>query len=199
MAGSQVVLGVDASWSGDSTGIVGCTIPEQLESGELGVPHLFRVASWEKPKDAQGWRIPVAEVEQAIRLSAEHLRVVEVACDPYRFERSMTVLADEGYPMTEFPTNSLARMVPACQSFADAVLDGRLTHDGDPALSRHIGNAKVKTDHRGPRIVKQHKASTDFIDLAVCAVIAHARALARAVEGEAPELDYFSLDDFLED
>lgn len=199
MAGSQVVLGVDASWSGDSTGIVGCTVPEPIpDSDEWTRPHLFRVALWEKPQDATGWRIPSAEVEHAIRLAASELRVVEVACDPFRFERSMEELAAEGLPMTEFRTNELARMVPACQGFSDAVLDGRLTHDGDPALARHVENAKVKVDQRGPRIVKQHKASTAYIDLAVCAVIAHARAVARAAVAE-PDVDYHALDDFLED
>jgi phage terminase large subunit-like protein len=188
------VLGVDASWSGDSTGIVGCTVPED----ENDRPHLFVVACWEKPADAQGWRIPTAEVEATIRAACELLPVVEVACDPFRFERSMQTLADEGLPMVEFRTNSLERMVPACQGFADAVLDGRLTHDGDPRLARHVANARVKVDQRGPRIVKAYKASTAFIDLAVCGVIAHARAVARAAVAEVTP-EYHALDDYLDD
>ena len=51
-----------------------------------------------------------------------------------------------------------------------------LTHSGDPDLARHVGNAVVKNDSRGHRIVKEHKDSTRRIDLAVAAVMAFAAA-----------------------
>jgi hypothetical protein len=44
----------------------------------------------------------------------------------------------------------------------------------DPDLVRHVGNAIVKNDSRGHRIVKEHKDSTRRIDLAVAAVMARA-------------------------
>jgi phage terminase large subunit-like protein len=47
-----------------------------------------------------------------------------------------------------------------------------LAHSGDPDLARHVGNAVVKNDSRGHRIVKEHKDSTRRIDLAVAAVMA---------------------------
>jgi hypothetical protein len=53
-----------------------------------------------------------------------------------------------------------------------AVRGGRaqpgLTHSGHPDLARHVGNAVVKNDSRGHRIVKEHKDSARPIDLAVC-------------------------------
>jgi phage terminase large subunit-like protein len=67
-------------------------------------------------------------------------------------------------------------MTPATQRFAEAVLNQTLTHSGNPDLTRHIGNAVVKVDSRGTRIHKEHKHSTRRIDLAVAAVMAHARA-----------------------
>ncbi len=51
-----------------------------------------------------------------------------------------------------------------------------LTHDGDARLARHIGNCVVRVDSRGTRLAKEHKHSTRRIDLAVAAVMAHARA-----------------------
>jgi hypothetical protein len=51
-----------------------------------------------------------------------------------------------------------------------------LTHSGDPDLARHVGNAVVRNDSRGHRIVKEHKDSTRRIDLAVAAVMAFATA-----------------------
>ena len=77
----------------------------------------------------------------------------------------------------EFPTNALTRIVPACQEFYTAVIDGTLTHDGDQRLALHVGNAVVKQDQHGPRIVKESRSSARKIDLAVAAVVAHNRAL----------------------
>ena len=99
----------------------------------------------------------------------------------------MEALEDEGWPIVEWPTTSPARMVPACAKFYDAVMERRVTHDGDPRLARHIGHCILKTDGKGPRIVKEHKMSPRKIDLAVCAVVAHDRATA-AVEAESAPL-----------
>lgn len=189
-AGDPVVLGFDGSWSGDSTGIVGCTIPHTTRPK----PYLFVVASWEKPKKAQDWRVPVLQVEDVIRQACTHLNVREVACDPFRFERSLETLEQEGLPIVEFRTNDLRRIIPACQTFQDAVLDEMLAHDGDPRLARHVTNAVVKTDNKGPRIVKESKGSTRYIDLSVAAVIALYRAL--QMEAEAPQPRVYDLEDY---
>lgn len=165
-----VVLGFDGSWSNDSTALVGCTIGPR--------PYVFVVDSWEIGPDRD--RIDTDEVAEAIRAATKRYRVREVACDPYRWQDVLNRLLSEGLPIVEFPTNSLARMVPACQEFYTAVIEAGLAHDGDPRLARHIDNAVVKTDRHGPRIVKESKSSKRKIDLAVAAVIAHNRALALA-------------------
>jgi phage terminase large subunit-like protein len=51
-----------------------------------------------------------------------------------------------------------------------------VTHSGDARLARHVGNAVLKEDSRGTRLAKVHKHTTRRIDLAVAAVMAHARA-----------------------
>lgn len=169
--GTPIVLGFDGSYSGDSTALVGCTI----EDG-----HVFVVAAWERmDSDDPEWRVPIAEVESEIIAACERWEVHEVACDPFRWQRSMEALADRGVPIVEYPTSHPARMVPACAAFYDAVMDGRLTHDGDPRLARHVANAVLKRDAKGPRITKEHKSSSRKIDLAVAAVIAYDRARVR--------------------
>jgi phage terminase large subunit-like protein len=99
-----------------------------------------------------------------------------LAFDPARFQDFFARLEAEGLPVIEWPTNSLARMVPACQDFYSAVLARELTHDGDPRLASHVANAVLKEDRHGPRIVKEAKSSPRKIDLAVCAVGAFAEA-----------------------
>ncbi len=165
----DVILMADGSWSGDSTGIIGCTVEER--------PHMFVLDVWEKPEDSNDWRVPVADVEDALRVAARDLPCVEVGMDPYRWQRSMQVLEDDGLPMLEYPMGSVERMVKAWKAFYDAVLDGTFTHDGDPRLARHVEAMVLKIDARGARPTKEHKASTRHIDLGVCAVAGLERAV----------------------
>lgn len=177
--GETVVLGFDGSYSGDSTALVGCT----LEG------HVFVVDAWERAdSDDREWRVDIAEVEYAIREACRRWHVVEVACDPFRWQRSMQVLEEDDLPIVEWPTGSPARMVPACATFYDAVMDEKLTHDGDPRLIRHVDNAVLKVDAKGPRIVKDHRGSPRKIDLAVAAVVAYDRAMWHSGQAEEGDL-----------
>ena len=174
------IIGFDGSFSGDSTVLVGATVEEQ--------PQVFLIRAWEKDiqiHDDQ-WRVDILEVENTIREYVKaNPRIKEIACDPYRWSRSMEILQDEGYPIVEYPSTNARRMVPACARFADAVLDGNMIHDGDPLLARHLSNAVVKVDNLGPRIVKENRNSNRRIDAAVAAVIAFDRATVSRIEPEA--------------
>ncbi|WP_410576626.1 terminase large subunit domain-containing protein [Amycolatopsis sp. lyj-108] len=165
--GDEIVAFVDAAWKGDSTGIVGVRLSD-LHAEVLG--------HWEAPPDDPHWRTPLGEVKQRIRDICGIYRVAEVPGDPYRWEVAMQELAEEGLPVVEFPTNSLARMVPATQSAYEVITEGRMTHSGDPALARHLANAVVREDTRGPRIHKETAGSKRKIDLAVCLIGALHRA-----------------------
>ena len=169
-----VVLGFDGSFSGDATALIGCTVEEN--------PYVWVIEVWEKgPGDPDEWRVPITEVESRIMQACGELDVLEVACDPYRWARSMEALGDAGVPISEYASSSPARMVPASAKFYDAVMSGTMQHDGDPVLRRHIGNCAVKTDRLGPRIVKEHRQSSRRIDAAVAAVIAFDRATSRSI------------------
>jgi phage terminase large subunit-like protein len=165
--GAEVVLGFDGSFSGDCTALVAVTVADR--------PHVHLVQLWEAPEGTRDWRVPVVEVEDAIRAGCRRWRVVEVAADPYRWQRSLELLDADGIPVGEFP-QSPARMGPATARFYAAVVDRLLSHDGSPALARHVANAILKQDSRGARLAKEHKDSRRRIDAAVAAVMAHDRA-----------------------
>lgn len=181
-----VVLMGDGSWSGDSTGVIALTCEE--------VPHLWVVDLWERPRDARDWRVPVAEVEDCLRSAAKSLKVAEVGMDPYRWQRSISVLEDEGLPMIEYPMGSITRMVSAWKLFYDAVMDGGLTHSGDVRLARHVSNMVLKIDGRGARPTKDSKVSERHIDLGVCAVAGLERALWTAMHGTSEDVDPVAAD-----
>jgi hypothetical protein len=56
------------------------------------------------------------------------------------------------------------------------VANKTISHDGNPALARHLDNAQLKTDSRGSRLIKDAKGSPRKIDLAVATVMAVERA-----------------------
>jgi phage terminase large subunit-like protein len=161
---ADVVLGFDGSFNNDSTALIAVSIED--------VPHVEVVACWERPFDADdSWRVPIADVEDAIRDACRRFTVAEVLCDPFRWARTIQTLEDEGLPMVEFPQTP-SRMMPATQRFYEAVLNGGLTQSGDARLNRHIDNCTLKVDARGARLAKDQRNSPRKIDLAVAAVMA---------------------------
>lgn len=167
--GSEIVIGFDGSFNNDSTAVIGCTTSEK--------PHLFVIGLWERPSNRnEDWQVPIVEVEQAIIGAAARWKVREIACDPYRWQRSMEVL-DEVLPgrVVEFP-QSPQRMSPATMRFYSMSVDGLLSHDGHPGLSRHVSNCTIKIDQRGSRVAKENRFSSRKIDAAVAAIIALDRA-----------------------
>ena len=165
------VLFLDGSWSGDSTGVVGCT----RDAFEFVVTHHEKT-----PFDGSDWRIPVNSVKEDIR-QAFAAGARALLLDPYRWQQTAADLVDEGFPVIEWPTGALPRIIPAWKDYYAAIMDGELSHDGNRALIRHHDNMTLKVDSKGTRPVKEHATSTKHIDLAICAIGAYTN---RAVEVE---------------
>lgn len=164
-----VIVGFDGSFSGDSTALVGVTIE--------AVPRVWLIKAWEKqPADTDDWRVDIGEVEATIMDTCRDYNVVEVVCDPFRWQRSMQELEAVGVPIIEYNSSSPSRMVPATAKMYDAVMSDGVRHDHNPTLARHMDNCVIKTDRLGPRITKEHRASPRKIDAAVALVMAFDRA-----------------------
>lgn len=158
------VLGLDGSATGDVTALVAVSVEE--------TPRVEVIDYWQP---TEGNPVPVLDVEEAIRSACRQRQVVSVVADPFRWQRSLQVLAGEGFPVLEF-LQTPGRLMPATNSFYEAVANGALTHDGSEVLALHISHAIVKTDSRGTRIVKDFKKSPRRIDLAMAAIMAFDRA-----------------------
>lgn len=167
--GAEVVVAFDGSFSGDSTALLLATVSTK--------PHFDVLALWEGSDDS--FRVPIQEVEDTIRDACRRFNVVEVVADPFRWARSLQILASEGVPVVEFNQNP-ARLTPATTDLYQAAVNGELTHSGNPDLARHVTNATVAEDARGVRLAKENRNSRRRIDLAACAVMAHSRATWRA-------------------
>lgn len=167
--GAEVALGFDGSFDEDATAVVAVSIGEN--------PHMQVVEVWERPEGNRDWRVPIEDVEEEIRLACKRWRVKELTADPYRWERSLQILQGErvAAEVTEFPQRP-ARMIPATTRFFEAVVNGTLTHDGNPILRRHVSNAVLKVTSQGGHLTKDAKTSPRKIDSAVAAVMAYDRA-----------------------
>lgn len=164
-----VVLGFDGSRTGDTTALVATTIDIEPVVRVLGL--------WEKPSDDVdgSWRVPRGEVKDVIRQACRDYLVREIAWDEFLWLDAAEELEDEGLPVVVFP-QTLQRMGPATQRFYEMVTNRKLEHDGDQRLTRHLGNAQLKTDSRGSRLAKDARNSPRKIDLAVAMVMAVDRA-----------------------
>lgn len=163
-AGTRVWIGFDGSKSRDSTALWGCTAEG----------HVFKIAVWERDQRVPEWTVPRNKVDEAVDRAFHTWDVALMQCDPPRWERELEDWS-ERYPgrVLAFDTAVSDRMAPAVGRFHDAVMDDKLTHDGDAVLTRHIGNARVKETRWGLVIEKEHKDSPRRIDAAVAAVLAH--------------------------
>lgn len=169
--GDRVVLALDGSFNDDSTAVVAVSVGLR--------PHIEVIGLWEQPERDPEWRVPVAEVEDAIRDACRRWQVVEVAADPFRWTRSMQALASEGVPIVEHPQTA-PRMAPATVGLRDAIVNREITHDGHERLAVHVANAVLRDDRRGVRLTKVSKFSRRRIDAAVATVMAHSRAMFHA-------------------
>ena len=180
----EVIVGFDGSFSGDSTALVGVTVEP--------VPRVWLIKAWEKQQgDTDDWRVDIGDVELKIIETCRDYNVIEVVCDPYRWQRSMQELEAMGLPIVEYNSSSPARMVPATAKTYDAVMSEKILHDGNPILARHLNNCVVKTDRLGPRITKEHRNSPRKIDAAVAFVMAFDRATWVREQEPAPVLPNF--------
>lgn len=172
--GEKVVLGFDGSYRRDATALVGCTLDG----------HLFVVDVWERPESASPeWKVPRTKVDKSVADAMERWDVVELACDPPGWHAEMDAWADRyGEVVVEFPTNVRSRMAPACDRFRTGVIEGGLTHDGDPRLVRHVSHAVAAETPQGTIITKEAKDSPRKIDAAVAAVVAYERAMWHATK-----------------
>lgn len=166
--GERVVLGFDGSASGDSTALVAVTMDF----------HVVPIKVWANPK-RPGWRVPRGEVSNAVADCFARFDVVELAADPWGWRSE---LEDWGKQhgerrVVEYNTGYRARMGPATDRLYAAIMDGSMTHDGDPVLAEHVRNTVATQTAVGAIVSKDKKNSPRKIDATVAMIAAFDRAV----------------------
>jgi phage terminase large subunit-like protein len=170
--GDLITLGFDGAVSDDATGLVATHVP----SG-----HQWVVGVWECPPGRDDWKVPVGEVDAAVRATFEQYDVWRFYADPYWWQPSIAIwqgLFDEKR-VIPWDTTNRKQMAYALDSFRSAMAEGILSHDDDPTFQRHIANAR-RAELKGWRneegkalwlIRKERPDSPQKIDLAMAAVL----------------------------
>ena len=170
--------------SSGGASLIGCT-----EDAHLFVELLIE----REESDGPDWRVPRAEVHEAVAATFAKYEVVRMHVDPFgwRDEAAEWSATYGEQVVLEFPTNSVRRFGPAVDRFRAAVTEGRIRHEGDDDLTAHVVAARL---HRSRTRVEDHELCTlqkpapgRLIDGAVAAVLAYeARAQAPPPEQREP-------------
>jgi Terminase large subunit, endonuclease domain len=131
-----IALGFDGSHSRDGTALCGC-----MRDGWV-----FPVEIIERPPNADDdWRIDRTPIHRAVEFMFTTYNVAALYADPWQWQSELDAWTEQ-WPdrVIAWPTNSNRRMAPAVDRFRSAISEGHLTHDGDPRLTRHVLNARLR-------------------------------------------------------
>lgn len=188
--GDWVALFFDGSKSRDATALIGCRIIDG---------HVFTLGVWEPdPAHNAEETVDANAVDFAVRSAFKRFDVAAFFADVREWEswvltewpnRYRDDLKIHAAPSAKPPQSiawdmrghsyEFAKAVEACRT---EILDGEFTHDGHPAVARHVGNARAKEYRDTVTIGKESPSSSRKIDAAVCVV--GARMVRRIVLGK---------------
>jgi hypothetical protein len=188
-----VVLFFDGSTSRDATALVGC----RVEDG-----HVFTVGVWEPDPYDPLDRVDAADVDLTVIRTFDRFRVVAFFADVREWEqfaltewpsRYKDVLKVWAAPQARPPqpvawdmrghAYEFAKATEACHADIEA---GSFSHDGHPATTRHVGNARRRPYRDAVAVGKESPDSPRKIDAAVCVI--GARMVRRIVLGSGKRL-----------
>ena len=174
--GEDIVAFFDGSKSGDATALVGCRVSDG---------HLFLIGAWEPGPERE--HIPVLEVDATVARMFDTYNVVGFFADVREWESFAKVSWPEQHaehlqvwaeaPTTKDPQpiawdmrNHVMEFTKAAELMHAEVVEAAFTHDGNPLLTRHVLNARRRTNRWGVSIGKESPGSPRKIDAAVCAI-----------------------------
>ena len=192
--GAKVTVGFDGSKHQDSTGIV----VTDIKTG-----HQIVAGLWERPPELHStdfWEVPADEVTQVIDDVFTRYDVWKLYGDPPYWQTELDEWAGKhGHErVIQYWTNNLKKIAFAIRAWHTDWTTGGLTHDGNEAFIRHVGNCIRKTTKMRDSdddsflwvVRKDGQKSPRKIDLVMAAVLSWA-ARGDAIEaGVLHEPDY---------
>ncbi len=183
--GEPVALVFCGTYQRESAALVACTTERER-------PHVQVLGLWERPREAEGWTVPVAEVEREVRHVLRTYEVESFICDKPGWEDETEEWEDRYGSVVSFPLESRrrSRMVAAGARFYSLIAEGGLSHDGTRQLAVQLAQVVARETPEGvllgrPQGTDKKPAAGRYIDAAVAAVL----AVDEAAEEEASVYD----------
>jgi len=191
---TKVCGGFDGSDNNDWTGIRLETASQYQFTPTYDVGGDKRPTLW-NPAEWQG-RIPRSEVMTAFDYIEANFEVVRFYLDPQFWESKIDLLAEK-YGRSKYvkwPTNQINRMYGALERIRTDVLnlDSEFSHDGDPQMALHVGNAVMRA-RPGDKYIVGKPADHQKIDQLMSGALAHEATMDARNSGDfAAEEDEYS-------
>jgi hypothetical protein len=170
--GDLITLGFDGSMFHDATGLVAT----HVETG-----YQWTAGLWECPPGREDWQVPAEVVDAVVRDMFARYSVWRMYADPPYWQSWIAAWSGAfgEERVNEWWTNRRRQMSSALENFNTALREGKLSHDGDPRMFRHLGNARREElkgwrDEQGKAlwlIRKERPDSPQKMDLAMAAVL----------------------------
>lgn len=179
-----IVLFFDGSKSRDATALVACCVSD----GYVFVPTTIdgRPTIWEPdPSHDTDDVVPVEDVDNAVRHVLEVRNVVGFFADVQEWESFVKVEWPKLLPKVKLwavPTGKDPQRIAwdmrshtydftqAAELTLAELDEGSFRYDGNPVLTRHLGNARRYPNRYGVSISKESRTSPKKIDAAVCTI-----------------------------
>jgi hypothetical protein len=179
--GDKIVLGFDGGKTDDATGLVAIRLKDNCA---------FKLGLWERPenwptgKDAPRWEVPREAVDTAVHDTHRLFDVQGFYADVALWESYISewstaygegyaVKATEHQPIAWDMRQSQQRVTRAHERLMQRIFDGKLRHDGDMDLRRHVLNARRRTNNYGVSFGKESRESPRKVDLYAALLLAH--------------------------
>lgn len=166
--GDKIVLGFDGGKTDDATALIAIRMKDQC---------VFPLQIWEMDHRRKGdnevidYAAVDYQVRQAFKMYDVHAFYADVAgWEPWilewteEFQDSLGVKASERSPIGVDMRGNQARLVPAHEALIEAIRQGRLKHDEDMILRRHILNVVYHPTKWGMSYRKETTESKNKID-----------------------------------
>lgn len=177
MPGDEITLGFDGGKTDDATALVALRIKDLL-----AVPLIIE----EKPDgpEGEGWEVNRDKVDDAVHHAFRTYKVKAFYADVALWEsyigewngfyaEGLGVKASERSPIGWDMRASLQRSTRAHERFMQGIWDGKLKHDGDLTLRRHVLNARRATNNWGVSFRKESRESPRKVDAYAALMLAY--------------------------
>lgn len=174
--GEDIAMFFDGSKSGDATALVGCRMRDGF---------VFSLGVWEPTRDEDDY-VSAGEVDHAVSQAFEKYNVVGFFADVREWEGFVKVTWPERYadrllvwalpsgkepqPIAWDMRSRVYDFTLACELTEREILERQFRHDGNPAVTRHVLNARRRPNRWGISIGKDRPKSPKKIDAAVCVI-----------------------------